>query len=72
MKWLRRFCLWLADNRLGHRTRQLQADQMDEHRNIVTEIRARKERNLRDLADVIMRLEAVTDQLEQRHDRDGR
>lgn len=64
MKWIRRICLWLAENRFVHRARTLQRAQLEEHHQIVGEVRQRKRDTLHDLADAVLRLQAVSDRLE--------
>jgi len=57
---------WLLECRfLRIGARRLQRAQLEEHERILGEVRRGKEDTLHDLADAVMRLEAVSDRLEQ-------
>jgi len=66
MRWLRTLKLWMVENRLhkwGYR--RLQAHQIEESRELVDDIRERRREMTHELADVLLRLDAVSDRLEQ-------
>lgn len=66
MKRLRALRLWVVENRLYKRGyRRLQAQQIEESQEIVGDIRGRRRVMAHELADVIFRLDAVSDRLEQ-------
>ena len=65
MKWAERVKLWWVTSRLPHRARRLQHDQAVEAGGIVDEVRTRRRLITHDLADKVLELDAVTDQLDE-------
>lgn len=66
MKWWRTFRLWVVENHLRKRGyRRLQVQQIEESRDLIDDIREKRREMGHELADVIFRLDAVSDRLEQ-------
>lgn len=65
MRLFRRLCLWLTENRFLHKARRLQRAQLEEHHQIVDQVRRGRMDTLHDLADAVLRLQAVSDRLEE-------
>ena len=64
MRWWRTVRLWLAENWFWKKTRRLQQLQLEEHRSLVDEVKKRKRASLHDQAELVWRLDMVTEQLE--------
>lgn len=68
MKWIKRWStkprFWLIENHLVKKVPKLHEEQVEEHREIIREVRQSKKDVSRDLADTLLRLDAVTDNLE--------
>ena len=63
---MRRWRAWWVERSFSRRgARRLQRFQLEESRQIITEVKMSGRDALRDLSDVVMRLEAVSDQLEE-------
>lgn len=66
MSWFRAFCSWVAGNYLRKRGyRRLQASQAAESQDLVGEIKGKQQEMGTELADIVLRLDAVSDRLEQ-------
>lgn len=65
MRPLREFKYWLWGNRLAKKGMvALQHEQVGEHRELVKEVKKNRRMMLHEMADVVLRLEAVSDNLE--------
>lgn len=65
MKPLGRLRLWLFENRFHKKAAVLQHEQVQEQKEIVAEIKRGRRAILHETADIILRLEAVSDALEE-------
>lgn len=65
MRLVREVRLWMMENWFRKRVRRLQHQQATEHQKILEDLRASRQGILHNLADEVLRLQAVTDCLEQ-------
>lgn len=61
---MKRLRHWLFDNRFHKKVSKLQHEQVAEHREILGDVRSRNRGILHDLADEVLKLDAVSDSLE--------